>query len=83
MSKLVRASISSTDAIINGIDNVECLNMITRASYQTASFKVILVFPNLIYINLCLEGSFHGWDDVVELLRRSPKLQILSIRMVC
>jgi hypothetical protein len=29
------------------------------------------VFPNLIYINLFLDGSFHGWDDVAELLRHS------------
>jgi hypothetical protein len=60
LSKLVRVSIDSQDAL----------------------FKVISMFPNLIHIKLRLNCR-HCWDDVVELLRLCPKLQILYVKKVC
>jgi hypothetical protein len=44
-------------------------------------FKVVknVEFQNLIHINCAIIS----WDDIVELLRRCPKLQILFINKVC
>jgi hypothetical protein len=82
LSKLVRASISSMDALFNGICNVEFLR-ITR-TYKEASFKVLPVFSNLIHIVLVFDyRSFHCRDGVVEILRHCLKLQILFIKKVC
>jgi len=83
LSKLVRASISSKDVLFNGIDDVEFLRIITGFRSQEASFKFIPVFSNLIHIDLLFfHRSFHCWDGIVELLRHSPKLQILFIKKV-
>ncbi|XP_045791192.1 F-box/FBD/LRR-repeat protein At5g56420-like [Trifolium pratense] len=83
LSKLVRASIGSIDAILNVFKNVEYLSLkITLNPIdQETSFKVIPVFQNLIHTKLVFcQGFFHIWDTVVELLQHSPKLQILFIR---
>jgi len=84
LSKLVKASISSKDVLFNGIGNVEFLRIVTGFRSQEASFKFIPVFSNLIHLDLIFfHSSFHCWDGVVELLRHSPKLQILVIKKVC
>jgi len=73
----------SKDVLFNGIDDVEFLSIITGLRSQEASFKFIPVFSNLIHIDLLFfHSSFHCWDGVVELLRHSPKLQILFIKKV-
>jgi hypothetical protein len=82
LPKLVRASISEVDAQFNGIDNIEFLRI--KFWYEEASFNVIPMFSNLIHIELVFcYFTFHNWDCVVELLRHSPKLQILYIDKVC
>jgi hypothetical protein len=45
-------------------------------------FKRIPVFHNLIHVELCFAGFFHGWDGVVDFLRHCPKLQILHTSKV-
>ena len=84
LSTLVRASISSMDALFNGIDNVEFLRIITRFGSTEASLEAIPMFTNLTHIELLFfYNSFHCWDGVVELLRNCPNLQILFITKVC
>jgi len=83
LSTLVRASISSKDVLFNGIGNVEFLRITTGFQSREASFEFIPLFSNLIHIDLMFfHSSFHCWDGVVELLRHSPKLQILFIKKV-
>jgi hypothetical protein len=84
LAKLVRARIDSNDALFNGIDNVKFLRIIKGHRFKEASFEFIPVFSNLIQIELVFwDHSIHCWDAVVELLRHSPKLQILFIKKVC
>ncbi|KEH25411.1 putative FBD domain, leucine-rich repeat domain, L domain-containing protein [Medicago truncatula] len=81
LSKLVRASISSMDALFNGIDNVEFLRITKGFKDQEATFIAIPLFPNLNHIELVFcNSSFHCWDGIGELLRHCPKLQILIIK---
>ena len=82
LPKLVRANISDVDAQFNGIYNIEFLRI--KFWFKEASFNVIPMFSNLIHIELVFcYFTFHNWDCVVELLRHSPKLQILYIKKVC
>jgi len=84
LSKLVRASISSMDALFNGIDNVEFLRITKGFEDQEASFIAIPLFRNLNHIEIVFcHRSFHCWDGIGELLRHCPKLQILIIKKVC
>lgn len=84
LAKLVRASIDSKDAHFNGIDNVEFLRIIKGYGSKEECFEFIPVFSNLVHIELVFwYHSIHSWDGVVELLRHSPRLQILFIKKVC
>ncbi|RHN59928.1 putative FBD domain, leucine-rich repeat domain, L domain-containing protein [Medicago truncatula] len=81
LAKLVRASIDSKDAHFNGIDNVEFLRIIKGYGSKEECFEFIPVFSNLVHIELVFwYHSIHSWDGVVELLRHSPRLQILFIK---
>jgi len=84
LSKLVRASILSTNALLfNGINNVKFLR-ITLEYPSKGCLKFIPLFPNLIHIDVVFSDfTLNCWDVLEELLRRSPKLQLLFIKKVC
>jgi hypothetical protein len=88
LSKLVRADINSTDVPFDAISNVEFLRLlraqdpISHTKNMEEFFKRIPVFHNLIHVELCFAGFFHGWDGVVDFLRHCPKLQILHMSKV-
>ncbi|RHN45801.1 putative F-box domain, leucine-rich repeat domain, L domain-containing protein [Medicago truncatula] len=81
LSKLVRASIRIRDGVVNGINNVKFLRVLICA--KAFSLNAIPLFENLISMELVFPRcSYICWDDVVELLRHCPKLQILFIEKV-
>ena len=79
---LVRASIGIMDGLFNGINNVKFSRVVMECT-KPVSLNAIPLFPNLISIKLVFPSYSHiCWDDVVELLRHCPKLQILFIKKV-
>jgi hypothetical protein len=74
----------SMDFMFDVVKNVQFLSIVCNPSNQQGSLKNIPVFQNLIHIELMLRGcSCLCWDDIEELLRHCPKLQILFIIKVC
>ncbi|WJX70919.1 hypothetical protein P8452_54973 [Trifolium repens] len=62
------------------VKNVQFLSIACNPGNQQCSFKNIPVFQNLIHIELWFRCCLClYWDDVAELLRYCPKLQILLI----
>ena len=79
---LVRASIGIMDGLFNGINTVKFSRVVMECT-KPVSLNAIPLFPNLISIKLVFPSYSHiCWDDVVELLRHCPKLQILFIKKV-
>jgi hypothetical protein len=74
----------SMDFMFDVVKNVQFLSIVCNPSNQQGSLKNIPVFQNLIHIELRLRGfSCLCWNDIAELLRHCPKLQILFIIKVC
>jgi hypothetical protein len=72
------------DYMFDVVKNVQFLSIACNPGNQQCSFKNIPVFQNLIHIELWFRCCLClCWDDVAELLRHCPKLQILFIDKVC
>jgi hypothetical protein len=72
------------DYMFDVVKNVQFLSIACNPGNQQCSFKNIPVFQNLIHIELWFRCCLClYWDDVAELLRHCPKLQILFINKVC
>ncbi|KAK2420427.1 F-box/FBD/LRR-repeat protein [Trifolium repens] len=68
------------DYMFDVVKNVQFLSIACNPGNQQCSFKNIPVFQNLIHIELWFRCCLClCWDDVAELLRHCPKLQILFI----
>ncbi|KAK2366357.1 F-box/FBD/LRR-repeat protein [Trifolium repens] len=68
------------DYMFDVVKNVQFLSIACNPGNQQCSFKNIPVFQNLIHIELWFRCCLClYWDDVAELLRYCPKLQILLI----
>ncbi|XP_061341178.1 putative FBD-associated F-box protein At5g56700 [Gastrolobium bilobum] len=86
LPKLVRAYIHRLHVPLESVSNVEFLRIegMSELDNMNPSFNfkdLIPMFPNLTHIELVYFFYISDWLEVVEMLNRCPKLQILVINL--